>query len=83
MKLTFRVKIITNGKTITNTLMHSKRRFFLKLGTINWKKCPSVYIRVNYEKGKDNFGKSQIFHNDGFYTNKQDLLRAAYAFVET
>jgi len=82
IKQNFRLKVSVNGKTITNTLTHSKKRFFRKIGTIKWQNNPSVYVRVNYETTIDNYGNKQTFYNDGFYTDKTDLLRAAKAFTE-
>lgn len=81
-KQNFRLKVSVNGKTITNTLLHSKRRFILKLGTINWQNRPSVYVRINYGYFLDNFGKKQMFYNDGIYDDKNDLIRAVKAFTE-
>lgn len=82
MKQHFRLKVIVDGKMMTDTLTHSKRRFFRKLGTINWEKRPSVYIRVTYDQSLDVSGKRRLFYNDGTYTDKTDLLRAATAFTE-
>lgn len=67
---------------MTDTLTHSKRRFFRKLRTINWEKRPSVYIRVTYDQSLDVYGIKQTFYNDGIYIDKTDLLRAATAFTE-
>lgn len=49
-----------------------KRRFLHHIASVNWKLCPSVYLRVNYKHG----------HNDGDYTNRHDLVQAFRAFTE-
>jgi hypothetical protein len=82
IKLSFRLKVKVNGKTVIDMLMHSKNRFFRKIGTINWQNRPSVYIRVNYEVALDNYGKYQVFYNDGFYNDKNELTKAVKAFME-
>lgn len=82
VKLNFRIKVIVNGKTTTDSLTHQKRRFLRKIRTINFQNGQMVYIRINYGVLKDNFGKSTNFYNDGYYDNYRDLIRAAEAFTE-
>lgn len=82
-RLNFTYRIVKNGKTIQRYQTHSKRRFYNRMRTINWKDKPSrVYLRVSYGKGLTNFGKKETFYNDGWYKNKQELLFALNAFTE-
>jgi hypothetical protein len=41
-----------------------------------------VYLRVNYGKLLDNFGKMSEFHNDGIYEDKESFYSALKAFLE-
>lgn len=82
-KLNFTFRVIKNGKTIDRYQTHSKRRFYNRTRTINWKDgVEKVYLRVSYGKGIDNFGKVTNFYNDGEYKTKRDLLFALSAFTE-
>ena len=77
----FRVK--KNGKTVDRYQTHSKRRFYNRIGTINWQDGPfKVYLRVSYGLGKDVFGRKTNLYNDGEYENKEELMAALRAFVE-
>ncbi len=85
-KLSFSYKIIKDGKTISKCLTHSRRSFSQKIRTINWKEIEKndsfVYLRVNYGKLLDNFGKYSEFHNDGNYADKESFYWALNAFLE-
>ena len=79
--MNFTLKIIKNDKTIQRVRTHSARRFGNSLRTINWKNCPlKVYLKVNYGKHEDCFGKMTTFYNDGWYDNKEDLWWAFDVF---
>lgn len=85
-KLSYFYKITSGTKTITKCLTHSRRVFLKKSRTINWKeveqKGQSVYLRVNYGKLLDYYGKMSNFHNDGDYQDKDSFFLALYAFLE-
>jgi hypothetical protein len=85
-KQSFSYKIIKDGKTVSKCLTHSRRSFSQKIRTINWKEIKEkgelVYLRVNYGKLLDNFGKYSEFHNDGVYTDKESFYLALNAFLE-
>lgn len=81
MNFTFKVK--KNRSTIQVVRTHSIRRFINNLRTINWKDGGTkVYLRVNYGKKVDVFGKLSTFYNDGWYENQEDLRSAFNAFKE-
>ncbi len=41
-----------------------------------------VYLKVNYGRLVDAYGKKSLFYNDGTYDNKEDLWWAFNAFTE-
>lgn len=41
-----------------------------------------AYIKVNYGFGINALGKRTLFHNDGTYYNRKDLIWALNAFTE-
>lgn len=61
---------IVNGKRYESSYI---RRFLTHVRTINWKVCPSVYLRVSYGHG---------LFNDGNYTVKNEFDKALRAFME-
>jgi len=85
-KCNYFYKVIKNGKTIDKCQTHSLRRFRNRMSTINWKDLKKnggeVYLKVNYGKHLDNFGKNTIFYNDGVYRDKESFHRALNAFLE-
>ncbi len=82
-KPNFTFRVIKNGKTVDKCQTHSKRRFYDRIRSINWKNgVDSVYLRVSYGKGINSQGKITNFHNDGDYKTKGDLLWALTAFTE-
>lgn len=82
-KLNFTFKVVEDSKTIDKCQTHSKRRFYNKIGTINWQNKPSkVYLRVSYGKRLSNYNRLENFYNDGEYQTKQELLEAFTAFTE-
>lgn len=81
--MNFTFKIIKNGRVVQVVRTHSIRRFVNNLRTINWKdRGIKVYLRVNYGKKVDVFGKLSTFYNDGWYKTKEDLWLAFSAFKE-
>jgi hypothetical protein len=72
------------GTKIVRRQQTDKRRVFARI-LASLKKLAlkeKWYIRVNYGKYKDNFGKLVDFYNDGEYTNKTELMKAYKAFIE-
>lgn len=81
--MNFTFKVIKNNKVIQKCQTHSVRRFINRLRTINWQNVGlKVYLRVNYGKHEDNFGKKVTFYNDGLYESKEDLWCTFNAFKE-
>jgi len=82
-KLNFTYLVIKRGKTIEKCQAHSKRIFYNKIRSINWKKSiEKVYLRVNYGKRKCIQGCLCAFYNEGEYNIRKDLLFALSAFTE-
>lgn len=79
-------KVKKNGKTIDKHLSHSERVFGYKIRTINWKDLAKnsglVYLKINYGKKLDNFGKLTSFWNDGEYEDRDSFYLALNAFLE-
>lgn len=81
MKLT--TKIYKKGRLISKTRTGRKRLFLKKVRLINWKDGGiKVYLKVDYGKYIDNFGKYTGFWNDGDYDNKDYFWLALNAFLE-
>ena len=55
------------------------RRLYAKIQA--WK-FPRIYFRVEYGIRKNDKGKNAMFYNDGYYTNKNEALKALTAFLE-
>ena len=82
-KPNFTLRVTKNGKTVGRYQTRSKRRFYGRIASINWKDgVENVYLRVSYGKDVDNFGKITYFYNDGEYETKKDALFALSAFTE-
>ena len=82
-KPNFTFRVIKNGRTIDRCQTHSRRRFYNRIRSINWRNgVEKVYLRVSYGKGLDAFGKITNFHNDGTYETEKDLFFALSAFAE-
>lgn len=72
-----------NGKMTHKYRTHSIRRFVRNLRTIKWQSGGiRAYLRVNYGRHFDVFGKKSAFHNDGWYERKENLWLAFNAFKE-
>lgn len=86
IKCNYFYKVVKNSKTIDRCQTHSLRRFRNRMSTINWKDLKKnegeVYLKVNYGKHLDNFGKNTIFYNDGVYQDKESFYLALNAFLE-
>lgn len=81
--MNFTLKVIKNNRAIQRVQTHSPRRFINKLRTINWQNNDlKIYLKDNYGKQKDCFGKLVTFYNDGEYDNENDLWLAFNAFKE-
>lgn len=82
-KPNFTFRVIKNGKTTVTCQTHSKRRFYNRIRTINWRNRPlKVYLRIYYGKYLSNLGKIEPFWNDGYYESKKDFMLALNAFME-
>lgn len=82
-KVNFIFKVIKGGKTIDKCRTHLERRFYDRIGTINWENGPlRVCLRVSYGIRECNRGCACNFYNDGEYRTKQDLLEALKVFTE-
>jgi hypothetical protein len=72
------LKIWKNGKC---KRLNRSTRF----GRINYlikSSYDKIYIKVEYGKAKTNTGKTEMFYNDGEYTNNKDAHKAYLAFIE-
>ena len=73
------LKLWKKSGKVKRYVSEKKRRIFHFIGTDNWEKA---YIRVNYGYGTNGFAQPTLFHNDGTYFNKKDLIWAINAFTE-
>lgn len=55
------------------------RRFSRLFSFNKWKHWG---VSVTYGKGKDVFGKTVMFRNDGEYENSKDAIKALKAFID-
>ena len=79
----FTVKIIENSKITYKVRTHKKKRFLKIIRSIKWQySLFSVYLKVDYGKFIDNFGKRTNFYNDGTYDSAKDFWWAFNAFTE-
>lgn len=79
----FIVKVYKDGQLVQKALRHKKtpfvhilRKYLLAENNI------SVYLRIEYGKELDVFGRLTQFYNDGEYSAEPDLWQAFCAFVE-
>lgn len=79
----FTIKIYENGSIVRKVRTHKKRRLLKIIRSIKWQN-PKIkaYIKVNYGKFLDCYGKKVNFYNDGDYDNKYDFWLATNAFLE-
>lgn len=79
----FTIKIYKNRQMIDKCRTHRIRRFFRKIRSINFEDTKiKAYLKVNYGKALDNYGKYVNFYNDGDYDKKADFWLALNAFIE-
>lgn len=79
----FTVKAYENNRMTHIMRTHKLRRFLKKIRSIKWQNSSIfVYLKVDYGKFIDNFGKRTTFYNDGEYTNKENFWMAFNAFME-
>jgi len=70
------------GKLVSITRTHKIGRLANAIRRANFRITHSkAYLKVNYGKHKDNFGKIVPFINEGEYTTKTDLLQAWRIFI--
>src|SRR4030042_1246481 len=77
LKITLKLK--GEGGGITMYWSSKTRRIYSILKHENFLEG---YLKVDYGKSKDVFGKNSQFINDGTYKNKEDLISALSAFTE-
>lgn len=78
----FKANIKKKGQVMRKVGTHKKRLFLKKMRTIKFTDSISeVYLRVDYGKSLDIFGKITIDRNDGFYEDREKLWQAISAFV--
>jgi len=83
MNMKYTIKIYKQGKLVSKSRTKKKRRFLNIIRTINWQERGlKVYLKVDYGKFLDNYGKMSDFWNDGDYYNKDDFWLAFNAFTE-
>ena len=79
----FSIKIYKNRSIAQKARTRKIRRFLKIIRSIKWEDSTiRAYIKVNYGKLPDCYGKKVNFYNDGDYDNKQDFCLAADAFLE-
>lgn len=84
----FRFKVLINGKSHYHYTFHRARLFLLrcrqamKKFLIKKDSHPKFYLWVGYEKGKDVWGKTVEFYNDGYADNEKDFLELFEQFIE-
>lgn len=78
----FTYKVKLNNRVVSKCQTHSIRRFCNRIRLVKWQNGQSVYLRVYYGMGLDNWGKMTAFYNDGDYETKVELLKALSAFTE-
>jgi hypothetical protein len=72
-----------DGGLIDRCHTTSLRRFYHRIGTINWQlRGKKVYLRISYGQDIDCWGEKVYFYNDGNYTTKHDFQKAFNAFLE-
>ena len=82
-KLKFQLKIYVDGKRVSTSYSQSKKRFYHKLMRINWKNNPSVYCLVRGGEFVKYRNETIEIYNDGFFTNKHDLINIFKEFSES
>ncbi len=81
--MNYSIKIYKNGKLVKKYSTHKIRRFLKNIRLINFEDGHiKVYIKVDYGKHRDVYGKLTNFYNDGVYNNKEDFWWAFNAFTE-
>jgi len=79
-------KLLKHNQAIDVARTPNKRRFALKLGTLNsqnWaRKGYVVHLKVRYGRHTDCFGKRVTFSNEGYYSKPDELYQDWRAFIE-
>jgi len=79
----YTIKIYKDGKMVSKTRTKKIRLFLKKIRSIKFEEQGvKAYLKVDYGKHLDNFGKMTNFWNDGDYYNKNDFWLAFNAFTE-
>ena len=79
----FYFKRYEKGKVVSKYQTRKLRRFSYSLQAVEFSELTDkVYIKVGYHKKGTLGGKHLKFYNDGYYTDKEELLKAYKAFIE-
>jgi hypothetical protein len=68
-----------NGNKVKKYLGTSVRRLLYYINHVNFDKA---YLKVKYGKFLDQGGKMAEFYNDGYYSDKNELIEVLKAFTE-
>lgn len=73
----YTLKLYKNGGRVETFRTKKRKRFFKILRTIKWQLdgVRKAYLKMSYGQKLDNYGKLSDFYNDGYYDNKEELLR--------
>ena len=88
MKITrYILRTYQKGRVVSKHLTHSPWRFFKFLKAISFTELKKnkpfhIYLRIDYGKYEDVWGKIVPFYNSGSYTTYKDLWQAVRAFKE-
>lgn len=81
--MNYTIKVYKNGKRVHMYRTHKIRRFLKNIRTIKFAdEGIKAYLKVDYGKHLDVYGKKTLFYNDGTYDNKSDFWWAFNAFIE-
>lgn len=81
--MNYTAKIYKNGRMVLIIRTHKIRRFLKKTRLINFtNEGVKAYLKVDYGRFLDVWGKKTLFYNDGTYDNKQEFWEVFNAFTE-
>lgn len=80
----FTLRTYINGKMAHRVETHKLGRFSHHVQATDFSQPGvSVYLRVSEGEKTDVFGNLVNFYNDGTYKDKESLMQAYHAFIET
>lgn len=78
------LRVFRNKDKVDEVRTHSLHVFHRHLRTVISLKDPwRAYLRVSYGRAKDYRGQWLTFYNDGWYEDKDELLKSWNAFRES